>query len=128
MRKTTVVWVRPAGGPTYPVWTVWTGRDALVLSGGAEQPAPGLAEARAADVLVRSRDDRALLVSWPALVTVVPPGTDDWTAALPLLLAGRLNLPDGGDRTAVADRWARTSVLNRLQPAHSSRDVADRAV
>lgn len=115
LRKAAVLWVAPAGHRPVPVWLARSGTTVYVLTGGREQQVPGLAAAASATVSARSREDRALLVTWGATVTPVPPGTAEWDEAVRLLLPARLNLPDADDAGARA-RWAAECALVRLTP------------
>lgn len=113
-KKSGLIWVQPDGLRARPVWHLWHEGSAYVLSGGAEQPAPGLGEAATVPVVVRSKDNGGRVVVWEARVEPVPPDTEVWRTVVPLLQAKRLNLPDGD---AAAARWARTSVVHRLVPS-----------
>jgi hypothetical protein len=62
---------------------------------------------------VRSKDVWSRLATVVTAVSVVDPGSDEWSAVVPLLLGKRLNLPDGD---AAPDRWARECTLFRLRP------------
>lgn len=114
MRKAAVVWVAVAGGRPVGAWPVWYGDVAYLLGGGREQQLPGLEGAGSCVVTVRSTDNGARIVSWPAAVSRVDPGGAEWAEVLPLLLAKRLNLPDPDQAPA---RWAEESVLHRLAPS-----------
>ena len=111
-RKSGLVWVRPEGGDVdAPVWHVWAGDRAYVVTGGLEQPFPPCERAL---VVVRSRarqGDRP--VQWVADVSVVGPDDEDRERAVRLLHAERLNAPDGEEQPA---RWARESTVLRLVP------------
>ena len=99
-------------------WHLWhTGPDdkgaAYVVTGGIEQPLPGLPEAERVTVTVRSKDKGARLVSWIAAVKQVEPGSEEWEAVVPLLAKARLNAPDGEHQT---ERWAEEAYIIRLTP------------
>lgn len=120
MKKSGLVWITVADGRASPAWYVWRGSPepaAYVLTGGGEQPVPGLADAAApagaVTVAARSKDTGALLVTWTATPYRVPPGSAEWSEILPDLQAKRLNPPDGLDAPT---RWARDSHLIRLTP------------
>lgn len=99
----------------YPraAWHVWHEGAAYVVTGGIEQPLPGLPEAERVTVTVRGKDKGGRIVSWIAAVTEVRPGSGEWTAVVPLLAKERLNAPDGGRQ---AERWAEEAYVLRLAP------------
>lgn len=102
----------PAGPAPRAVWHVWHDGAVYVLTGGPEQPLPGVRPGGRAVVVGRSsRGDR--VVQWPAQVQVVAPGTAAWDAVVPLLQARRLN---AADRAARPARWAQECTLLRLRP------------
>jgi hypothetical protein len=118
-KKSGMLWLALPGLP-YPrtawhVWHAYEGREAAayVVTGGIEQPLPGLPEAERITVTVRSKDKGARLVSWVAAVEQVEPGSEEWTAVAPLLAKARLNAPDGEHQT---ERWAKEAYLIRLTP------------
>jgi hypothetical protein len=94
-------------------WHVWHDGAAYVVTGGIEQPLPGLPQAERVTVIVRSKDKGARLVSWVAAVSRVEPGTDEWDAVTPLLAKERLNAPDGEHQV---ERWADDGYVLRLAP------------
>ncbi len=110
-RKSGVVWVSVATHAPRAVWHVWHGGADFVLHGGGEQDVPGLGEARAAEVTVRSKHTGAGLVTWSADVAAIPVGSDEWLALEPLLRKARLHAEP--DPTA---RWREHSALSRLTP------------
>ncbi|HET6652965.1 MAG TPA: hypothetical protein VFH10_10025 [Nocardioides sp.] len=118
-KKTGVSWLRygAAGCPAHAAWHVWldTGdRGALyVVSGGTEQPLPGLERATRVEVTMRSKDNGGRLVTWVADASRVTPEDDRWEPVTAALVAGRLNLPD---LATAADGWAESSVVTRLVP------------
>lgn len=120
-RKSGLVWVRPDGSDRdHPVWHVWAGDRAYVVTGGLEQPLPACERAL---VVVRSRarqGDR--LVQWVADVGRVDPAGEEWAAAVRLLHAERLNAPDGEEQP---QRWARESTVLRLVPTGEQAPVGD---
>jgi hypothetical protein len=104
----------------YPrtAWHIWHAHEggegaAYVVTGGIEQPLPGLPEAERITVTVRSKDKGGRLVSWIAAVEQVAPGSDEWAEVVPLLAKARLNAPDGEHQT---ERWAEEAYLIRLTP------------
>jgi hypothetical protein len=122
-RRSGLVWVTPGDADrTWPVWHVWHRSAVYVVTGGLEQPLPGIADGGRAVVAVRSRERRGgLLVEWTAEVRVVAPGTAEWDDVVPLLHAGRLNAPDGEQQP---QRWARESTVLRLTPTGEERDYS----
>jgi hypothetical protein len=114
-RRSGLVWV-----DGQPVWHLWHDDAAWVVTGGLEQP---LRVGATAVVEVRSRARQAdLLVRWVAEVVVVPPGSPEWEAVVPLLHARRLNPPDGAEQPL---RWARESSVLRLRPTGEELPVGD---
>ena len=125
-KKSGLVWLTRLGGPArrseppprpQPVWLLWHEGSGYVLHGGSEQPAPALegasAGAERVAVSVRSKDQGGRLVTWVARTEVVRPDGDEWAVVAPLLMAKRLNLPDG---EAAPRRWAAECVVTRLVP------------
>ncbi|MFI9526418.1 MULTISPECIES: hypothetical protein [Micromonospora] len=114
MKKAAVAWVNVPGGPAYAVWCLPLEGALFVVSGPGEQRAPGLADADRAEVTLRG-DHGGRIVTWPARVTRVRPGTDAWETAAPLVAAKRLNAP--GPTADLVARWAAEGcALSRLSP------------
>jgi hypothetical protein len=118
-RKSSVCWVgyrHPEGVVNDRLaWHVWHDDAVVVLAGDTGQPLEGLALAAEAEVTLRSKDTRQRLVTWPARVEVVEPGTEEWDAHAAALAAARLNLTDP---VAAVGSWRtdpRVSVV-RLNP------------
>jgi hypothetical protein len=114
MKKAAVAWVAVGSQPAFAVWCTPIGGALYVVSGPGEQSAPGLAQATTAAVTLRG-DHGGQIVTWPAEVTQVDPGGDEWAAVAPLVAVKRLNAR--GDTAEVVDRWAAECVLHRLTPA-----------
>jgi len=112
-RRAGLIWLDLPGVGQRPAWHVWHDGAAYVVTGGLEQPLPGLLDLRQVVVTVPSKDNRSRLVSWLADCERLAPGSDHWNTVVPVLVAGRLNLPDG---QAAPDRWARESAIVRLSP------------
>jgi hypothetical protein len=120
-KRAGLIWVRREGDhqPPSPLWHIWLDGRAYVLGGGIEQPLPSGLDASSvsagtrAEVTVASKDNGSRLTVWLADVAVVPPDSDEWAAAVPTLLAKRLNSPDGD---AALARWARDSTVLSLTP------------
>ncbi|MDO0925854.1 hypothetical protein QQY24_10645 [Streptomyces sp. TG1A-8] len=115
-KKSGLVWVRGAGAPAArALWHVWHGGAVcLVGDGPGEQPLTGLADGGSAEVTVRSKDKGGRLVSWPATVSELAPGSAGWEAAVAELKGKRLNAPDA---EAMPQRWSRECRVLRLVPA-----------
>ncbi|MCT2591909.1 hypothetical protein LHJ74_18725 [Streptomyces sp. N2-109] len=116
-KKSGLVWVRGAGGPSRALWHVWhEGAVCLVGDGPLEQPLDGLglSDGGTATVTARSKDKGGRLIAWPARVVELAPGSEPWEAAVGELKGKRLNAPDAD---TVADRWARECRVLRLEPA-----------
>src|SRR4051812_2811133 len=95
-KKSGLIWLG-LPGIAYPraAWHVWHDGAAYVVTGGIEQPLPGLAEAERITVTVRSKDKGGRILSWVAAVTQVKPESAEWNTVVPILAKGRLNAPDG---------------------------------
>ena len=113
-KKSGLLWVR-ATGPGHraqPLWQVWHEGAIYVLTGGIEQPAPqGLTDR--AFVTLRSKDKGSRLLTIEADAEAIEPDTEEWLAVVPVLVAKRLNLPDGEQ---APERWRRECVIYRLRP------------
>nr|QLJ99183.1 hypothetical protein HZU44_03135 [Micromonospora carbonacea] len=115
VKKAAVAWVGVVGGPGRALWCVPSEGSLLVVSGPGEQAAPGLAEATEARVTLRG-DHGGRIVTWPARVTRLAPGTEEWTALAPTVAAKRLNAP--GPTADLVARWVTDGcALVRLTPA-----------
>ena len=116
MKKAAVVWVAggfaPQDAPT-AMWCLPVGDALYVVSGGNEQPAPGLADGGQATVTARG-DHGGRIVDWPVLVTRIAPGTPDWDGIAVTLAGKRLNA--SGTAEALAASWAEQSTIWRLEP------------
>jgi hypothetical protein len=122
-KKSGLIWVAGPGVPARALWHVWHEGAACVIGDGpGEQPLPGLADGGAAEVTVRSKDKGGRLVSWPAKVVELAPGSEVWAATVAELKGKRLNAPDG---EAMPDRWARECRVLRLEPAGTSAPLPD---
>ena len=111
-RRAGVLWLSsPVLAPAL-VWHLWHAGAAYVVCGGGEQslPDPG----PTALVVVRGASG-ARVVQWAATVTAVEPGSALWDEVTPLLAAARLNAPSA---QGLPERWAQTSTVLRLAPAH----------
>ncbi|MEU2713691.1 hypothetical protein [Streptomyces sp. NPDC007205] len=117
-KKSGLIWVRGAGVPAArALWHVWhEGALCLVGDGPGEQPLEGLVDGGSAEVTVRSKDKGGRLVTFPATVSELPPGSAEWEAAVAELKGKRLNAPDGEE---MPGRWSRECRVLRLAPAGS---------
>ncbi|SCG40707.1 hypothetical protein GA0070560_10348 [Micromonospora halophytica] len=115
MKKAAVCWVSVGDGPAVALWCVPLEGSLFVVSGSGEQSAPGLADAAEARVTLRG-DHGGRIVTWPARVVRLVPGTEEWETSAPLVAAKRLNAP--GPTADLVARWAADGcALNRLVPA-----------
>jgi len=113
MKKAAIVWLSTGGRP-YGVWCLWVDDALYVVSGPGEQPAPGLAEATGALVTARG-DHGGRIVTWPAAVSRLAPGTPEGDTVTAQLAGKRLNASGTVEETAA--RWAAECVVSRLAPA-----------
>lgn len=126
MKKAAVAWVAVgatdavdatgvvSAGGAVALWCVPLDGALYVISGPGEQTAPGLAEATTARVTLRG-DHGGRIVTWPAEVTRVTPGSDAWAAVAAQVAAKRLNSVEPA--AELTERWASECVLSRLAPA-----------
>jgi hypothetical protein len=112
-KKSDLAWVGPPGGRQICLWCEWHEDAVLLVTGGAEQPDPGLADAGTAIVTLRSKDKGVRVVTFEAQVTLLRPRSPQWDAAAVVLKEGRLSAPDA---PAVLDRWADCCALWQLRP------------
>lgn len=114
MKRSSLVWLSFDGADRpWPVWHAWTDGVAYVVSGGPEQPVPGIDDVDRVVVTARAKETRARLVSWVATADTLVPYTDDWRAAVKALRPERLNAAAG---EALADVWGAESTVTRLTP------------
>jgi hypothetical protein len=114
MKKAAVAWVAVDGGPALPLWCTPIDGALYIVSGPGEQSAPGLADASTATVTLRG-DHGGQIVTWPAEVTRVVPGSEQWASTAPQVAAKRLNA--SGAVAELVERWSAGCALNRLVPA-----------
>ncbi|TDC09761.1 hypothetical protein E1265_32015 [Streptomyces sp. 8K308] len=113
-KKSSLVWVRSRDLPrARPLWHVWHDGAVCVVGGPGEQPLDGLG-ADGVVVSCRSKDKGGRLIAWPAEVTELTPGTEEWESTTAALAAKRLNAPDAD---GLAARWATDCRILRLTPA-----------
>ncbi len=111
-KKTGVCWLR-YDGATHPAWHAWVSDALFVVSGGAEQPLPGIEHAARTEVTMRSKDHGGRLLTWVGAVSVVRPEDELWEPVTAALVTGRLNLADPAH---APEQWARHSVVTRIAP------------
>jgi hypothetical protein len=111
-KKTGVCWVR-LEGTAHAVWHLWYDDALYVVSGGAEQPLPGIEDADRVEVVMRSKENGGRLLTWVGAVSVVRPDDELWEPVTTALVADRLNLDD---LATAAGTWAETSVVSRIVP------------
>ncbi len=111
-KKTGVCWLT-YGGATHAAWHAWVDDALYVVSGGDEQPLPGMDEVDRVEVTMRSKENGGRLLTWVADASAVLPDDEHWAPATTALVAGRLNL---ADLSTAADTWAETSTVTRLAP------------
>ncbi len=109
--KSDLLWVRPAPERAWPAWHVWLDGAAYVVSGPGEQQLPPLAGE--VDLILRSKDTWARLVTLRAAATTVAPQDVEWAEVAAALKAKRLNAPDPD---GLLERWAAGNTITRLQP------------
>lgn len=122
IKKAAVVWVTADGAPPVALWCVPFEGSLLLVTGPGEQSAPVLADAGTASVTMRG-DHGGHIVTWPASVARVVPGTHLWESAAPLVAGKRLNARGSIDQ--VVERWGRECVLLRLTPSGPPIAAAD---
>lgn len=121
-RKTGVSWLR-YGEATHAAWHLWFDDSLYVLSGGDEQPLPGIEHVERVQVTMRSKDNGGRLLTWMAVASAVLPEDELWGPVTALLAADRLNVPNLRD---APERWARTSRVTRLLPTGEMVEDPDR--
>jgi hypothetical protein len=113
-RASAVLWVRlPGRAQPLAAWYAWVDGAAVVVHDGDEQALPGLRTAGRVQLVLRSKDKGTLLVTVPARVVLLEPGTEAYDKAVVALHAARQSAPDGEAQPA---RWAATSLVSRLEP------------
>jgi hypothetical protein len=113
-KKSGLVWLDcPELGRPRAAWHVWHEGAVAVIHGGPEQALAGLDRARRVVVHTRSKDTGALLVTWVAAGSTIPPGSPQWDQAAAALAGERLNARDA---VTLLDTWAAAATLTRLEP------------
>lgn len=111
-KKTSVCWLRYDGG-VHAAWHLWHDGALALVSGGDEQPLPGVENVDRVEVIMRSKENGGRLVTWVGAVSVVCPADELWPTVTAALVSDRLNLADLG---TAADEWAERSVVSRIVP------------
>lgn len=111
--KAGVVWIAVGSGRPRPAWHQWREDAAYVVTGGVEQPLPGLADAALAAITVAGKQTGGRVLTWAAHVTRVQPGSEEWERVVPGLHTARLNALA---TTELPGRWAREATVLRLKP------------
>jgi hypothetical protein len=111
-KKTSVSWLR-YDGRTHAAWHIWLDDALYVISGGNEQPLPGIEDTTHVEVVMRSKDSGGRLLTWVGEASVVRPGDELWDPVTAALVSARLNLDD---LAAAAADWAERSVVTRIVP------------
>ncbi|MGW5660280.1 hypothetical protein ACWEWG_09275 [Streptomyces sp. NPDC003758] len=115
-RKSGLIWVQgtASAAAARALWHVWyEGAACVVGDGPGEQPLPGLVDGGDAVVTVRSKDKGGRIVTWPARVVELAPGSPEWEGAVAELKGKRLNASDGEE---MPERWRRECRVLRLEP------------
>ncbi|GII56984.1 hypothetical protein Pth03_53730 [Planotetraspora thailandica] len=92
-------------------WHAWHDGAIYVVTGGGEQELPGLVESAEVEITLRSKDNGAELVRFPASVAIVDQAAEP--DAVAALAKERLNAPDAA---GLIGRWAARSTVVRLTP------------
>ncbi|MFY0409442.1 hypothetical protein [Solicola sp. PLA-1-18] len=112
-RRSGLVWVTLGDPPRHhAVSHVWHDDAVWVVSGGGEQPLPGIDHVHDAVLTLRSRATRFTVARVRATVETVPADDARWDEAARVLLADRLNVA-GPDPLR---RWATSATVSRLVP------------
>lgn len=111
--KSDLVWVEVGGGSARPLWSTWHDEAVALVTGGIEQPDPGLQDGATVILILRSKENRARQVSVPSTVEQLIAGSEAWDEAVKVLHPKRLNAPDGERQP---ERWARESTVWLVRP------------
>ncbi len=120
-KKTGVSWLRyGTSGQRHAAWHLWYDDALHLVSGGHEQPLPGLEDVDRVEVTMRSKENGGRLVTWVGRRSVVRPEDEAWQPVTTALAGDRLNLDDL--EAAVRD-WAAHSVVSRIEPTGETLEV-----
>jgi hypothetical protein len=122
MKKAAIAWVTAGDAPAQAVWCLAADGALWVVSGPGEQDVPGLAGATRAKVTMRG-DHGGRVVTWPAVVSAIEPGSEQWEQVVPQLAGKRLNA--SGTAEELAARWAAECTVSRLTPAGAPVEAGD---
>jgi hypothetical protein len=111
--KSDLVWIQVGDEKPRPVWNAWQDDYIALVTGGAEQPNPALADGSTVTVILRSKENRARQATVRMAVEELLPGSEAWDETVKVLHPNRLNAPDGEKQP---ERWARESTVWRLHP------------
>jgi hypothetical protein len=114
MKRSSLVWLTYEGSErARPVWHAWQDGVAYVVSGGPEQPLPGILSTDRVVVTARAKDTRERVVSWVAETETLVPWTSEWRMAVDALAPERLN---AATIDALGEVWAAESTITKLTP------------
>jgi hypothetical protein len=118
--KGEVLWVRPPGEKRHhPAWHVWHNDGICLVYGIGEQMLPLLSGE--VEVIARSKETGARLVTFTAYAEALAPGTAEWEGAADALAAHRLNAEDPN---GARQRWAAGGLVTMLHPVQLLRSGA----
>jgi hypothetical protein len=109
--KADLVWVEVPDQPARALWHVWHDDAVAIVTGGREQPDPGLADGQSVQLILRSKDKQTRVVRTSATVEHVAPDSQQWEGVVKALQPKRLNAADAEHQP---DRWANESDIWRL--------------
>lgn len=121
LARSTIAWVRiPGERPKFgasdagtPVWYGYENGRIYVLVGPKEQQVPGLTEAGAARLIVRSKEKQSRVAEVDCSAEILPKNASWDRLARDVLVGRRLNLTDG---EAALSRWRETCEIVMLTP------------
>ena len=116
-KKAAVAWVNDR-----LVWTAWLNGAFYVVGGPGEQLVPELSDDAPALVSLRG-DHNGRIVTFPARVSTVDPGAEDWGVSVAQLATKRLNGPGTAEETLA--RWAEQNQVFRLEPTGDTAALPD---
>jgi hypothetical protein len=109
-KKAAIAWLNGRA-----VWCAWFDDALYVVSGPGEQQVEAAVGTVAGTTVTLRGDHGGRIVSWPAVVSRVEPGGEEWQRVAPQLAGKRLNA--SGPPDAVVARWAAECTLFALRPA-----------
>lgn len=111
--RSDLVWVSVDDAAAHALWHVWHDDAVTVVTGGREQPDPGLVAGGTVQLILRSKENGARQLRVTAVVERLDPSMDAWQEAVAVLHPKRLNAPDGEEQP---NRWREDSIVWRLRP------------